>query len=175
MKLIFIFQFFIFFNVAVAQTTNEVKSYISKYLPTHKIYSGKLKIFYEDSYSDETPWSVNLDFNGDGKNDWIGFLERDLGKNRRQNLISDLDLFCICSSTSGFQHLILEKSVSYVDDENTTNSAIFAVKSDLYKSQVDGQGDVNIQNNSVEWTDFEKASIVYYWENDQVKKFWTSD
>ena len=164
-----------------------VKEYISLHMADREIFSGELgewaeswRKFYLEGPSDYTsrfivtePWSVNLDFNGDGNNDWIGFLVRPTNSN--STFDAYVDLYCICSNADGREHILIVRDANPVSNGNKIDVGVYPKAPGSIVSQFEDQSDLTTLNSSVEFMDFNKGGRIYYWDGIKVEKFTTSD
>ena len=156
---------------------DEIQDYVSSNMPNYEFFTGRLKLWSRDTYEDEKPWSITLDINGDNQTDWVGFLAKDLEPDSplAKSFIQDLDLYCVCSTSNGFTHFLLLESVGAVAKDDSVSAGIYERQPGLYDSQVDDQENRLISNPSVEYTNFEKSSRIFFWNGDSFEQFWTSD
>jgi hypothetical protein len=156
---------------------DHVKNYVESNLPGYTFFNGRLKKFYTDFYEIDKPWFLNLDINGDNQIDWVGFLAKELDPNSYIGIFftHDLDLYCVYSTPNGLVHSMLSEYAGMVAKDNSVSAAIYLKKPGYYQSQIDGQSDAEIPFTSIEYTDFEKSSVVYYWDGNSFKGFATSD
>ena len=164
-----------------------VKEYVSVHLKDRGIFSGELgewaegwRELYLENPTDYTtrfivtdPWSVNLDFNGDGNIDWIGFLVRPINSN--STFDAYVDLYCICSSTGEYEHILILKDSNPVSKGNKIDAGVYLKAPGFLVSQFEWQSDLTISNSSVEFLDFDKGSRIFYWDGSKVEQFTTSD
>ena len=157
--------------------SDHIKNYILDHLPKYEIFTGRLKLSWKDSFSAEMPWFISLDINGDNRVDWVGFLAKDIEPNSYlyKTHIQELDLFCICSTSNGFMHVLLLDSAGAVAKDNSVSAGIYKKQPGLYVSLVDGQENQLITFASAEYTDFEKSRRIFYWDGDSFEQFWTAD
>ena len=165
------------YQVKAEAIPDEIRGYVSSNLPEYEFFTGRLKLWSRDTYEAEKPWSIKLDVNGDNQTDWVGFLAKDLepGSPLAKSFIQDLDLYCVCSTSDGFTHFLLLDSVAAVAKDDSVSVGIYERQPGLYESKVDGQENRLISNPSVEYTNFEKSSRIFFWNGNAFEQFWTSD
>ena len=129
-----------------------VRSHVESYLPESSYFAG-----------------FTLDFNGDNKIDWIGYLLKEKDKYGKV-----LDLYCICSNNLEYSHLLMRENAAAQEDKNARYS-IHREGWGYKRSLVDGQDDITTKYDGVEWYSGGNASIIYYWDGGKVEKFWTAD
>lgn len=113
-----------------------------------------------------TPWSTTIDFNGDKKKDWVGFL--------MQKNSNSASLYCICSKENNFTHILIDE-IGKVGAGNTLKAGIHPAQPGFYNSPIDGQNSSTIPFQGAEFLDYEKVVIIYYWDGKKVQKFWEAD
>ena len=106
------------------------------------------------------------DFNGDGKTDYVAYVERKLEPNPREQF-----LVAFLSKEDDFRPFVLGKAIGdgYLGDyiwlvEKGTKSYIF------YRDE-----EFVLQNDAIERIIIEKASTLFYYDNGEWKRFMTSD
>ena len=185
----FIILFFITTEILAESVPTSIKEHVTSQMEGHVFFSGKLsdwaertRQFYikhassENIYATFTPpdpWSVVIDFNGDSKNDWIGFLVRqaklDESEKRR------VSLYCICTTSKGYEDILLMKWAWTVYPDNLIGVGVFPVPAGPKISQFEFQPDANIPNPGVWFMNYEKGSRIFYWDEGEVKTFTMSD
>ncbi len=172
-----IFGLFAIHQVRAEGIPDEIRDYVSSSLPGYEFFTGRLKLWSRDTYEDEKPWSIKLDINGDNQIDWVGFLAKDLEPDNplAKDFIQTLDLYCVCSTSYGFTNFLLLESVGAVTKDDSVSAGIYERQPGLYESQVDGQENQLILNPSIEYTNFEKSSRIFFWDGNSFEQFWTSD
>ncbi len=166
-----------FHPVRAEDIPHEIESYVYNELTQYKFFNGRLKKFGFDTYSTSNPWFFVQDFNGDKKLDWIGFFAKEVTNERllAANFIYDLDLICICSTQEEYVDIELTDYAGYVAEDNSVSVGIFLLPPGVYESQVEGEGEIKTLLHSVEFTDFEKSSKIFFWSNNKFDVLWTSD
>jgi len=172
-----LFVLFASHQVRAEGIPNEIQEYVSSSMPGYEFFNGRLKLWSRDTYEADKPWSIKLDINGDNQIDWVGFLAKDLEPDSplAKSFIQVLELYCVCSTSNGFTHYLLLESVVAVAKDGSVSAGIYERQPGFYDSQVDGQDNQLLLNPSVEYTNFEKSSIIFFWNGSSFEKFWTSD
>jgi hypothetical protein len=168
---------------------NSIREYVTSQMESHTFFSGKLsdwaegtRQFYVERASSENkyanfisakPWHVNIDFNVDGRMDWVGFLVKP--SDPGYMLDNWVDLYCICSKNDNYENILLHRNASPVRDENAIDVGVHISSPGFYPRQVDGGEDANIEFPGVILMHYEKYSGIYYWDNGEIKWYTMSD
>lgn len=142
-------------GASITTAPGEVRDYLHRHLPGHKIFYGFM-----------------FDFNGDSKSDWIGYLESE--ETDYPSLDGVVDLYCICTSKRTFEHIMLKQRAGLPGEDNI-HSTLRRVKRGLLTSRLNDQVDISLAHDGIEWSGRQNVRIVFYWNGSEVQKFWTAD
>ena len=84
----------------------EIEQYVKKYMPEHEFLDAnfapalKTSYFWIEKGPFRKDWSLQLNFNGDGITDWVGYLIDTSQKHLPLRQV--IGLYCICSSNETY-------------------------------------------------------------------------
>ena len=129
-------------------------------------YDDDLLSYFEEQ-NDPEPWAIVADFNGDGISDWSGFL-----RDREGGLV----LMVVYSEGRGFSRQIL--TPLGLDGDDLYSGVVLKPPGQITGFPLDDSGEIpeiTIANPAVHLFYFEKASVLYYWDEGTFLDFVTSD
>ena len=124
-----------------------------------------LVVFGEQN--DPEPWAIVADFNGDNILDWSGLM-----RDREGRLV----LMVVYSDRRYFSHQILTYLGS--DGDNLDTAVVLEPAGQIIGFPLDDEEEsptITTTNPAVHLLYFEKASVLYYWEDGAFREFVTSD
>jgi len=122
---------------------------------------------YFESENLPEPWAINEDFNGDDVTDWAGLLRNTNGR---------LDLVVIYSDHCDYAHKILTSAA--VDHGEISTGVVIQPPGRVSGFPFDDGGPVPLvllKNHGIHLLYFEKASVLYYWDEGSFSELVTSD
>jgi hypothetical protein len=176
-------------GVLAGSVPNSITEYVTTHMGEYEFFSGKLNDWSENSrqfyikhasseniYATFTalePWAVNIDFNGDGKKDWVGFLvtraNLDDSSKRR------VSLYCICTTVEEYESILIRKWAWAVHQDNLIGVGVFPAPAGPKFNHFEFEQSANISTVGVTFMNYEKGSKIYFWDEGEVKTFITSD
>ena len=130
------------------------------------LFDDNLLSFFEEQNGPE-PWAVVADFNGDEISDWSGLL-----RDRAGGLV----LMIVYSERRGFSHQVL--TPLGFDGDDLYSGVVLEPPGQITGFPLDDNGEIPeiiIANPAVHLFYFEKASVLYYWDEGTFLDFVTSD
>ncbi len=129
-------------------------------------FDDNLLSFFEEQ-NDPEPWAIVADLNGDGISDWSGLL-----RDRAGSLV----LMVVYSERRGFSHQLL--TPLGLDGDDLYSGVVLERPGQITGFPLDNSGEIpeiTIANPAVHLFYFEKASVLYYWNEGTFLDFVTSD
>jgi len=188
-KTLFIIVAFVSPGILADSVPTLITEYVTAHMEEYEIFSGKLNEWSENSrqsyiqhasseniyatFTSPEPWSVIIDFNGDSKKDWVGFLvtRANLDGSRKRRV----SLYCICTSVEGYESILINKWVWAVHQDNLIGVGVFPAPAGPKFNHFEFQQSANISITGVTFMNYEKGSKIYFWDKGEVKTFITSD
>ncbi|MDH3747701.1 MAG: hypothetical protein OER97_05800 [Gammaproteobacteria bacterium] len=122
---------------------------------------------YFKSENQPEPWAINEDFNGDDVTDWAGLLRNTNGR---------LDLVVIYSDECDYSHQVLTSAA--VDQGEISAGVVVEPPGQVSGFPFEDGAPVptiTMINHGIHLLYFEKASVLYYWDQGSFSEMVTSD
>ena len=173
MKFSFIAVVLLFADVAVAAPPplpEFVQSYIEHNELQYELPRGQIEPYtrsWLQEHGTPEPWAIDADFNGDDVIDWAGLLRRPDGR---------LDMLVVLSADDSYSHTVLTSPGTDTDEIDT---GVFVEPPGeisgfpIHDEEPDPVVVSKFAGIHLVW--FEKASVLYYWNDGSFSEFVTSD
>ena len=147
-----------------------VQSYFNVATLDYELPHGQFESYMRslfDQQNQAEPWAIVGDFNGDKIADWAGLL--------RDNT-NQLDLVVVYSVKKDYSHEVL--SSLGADGDGIYFGVVLAPPGEIHGFPIDDDEPdpiVSLSNPGVHLFYFEKASVLYHWDEGSFREFVTSD
>ncbi len=188
-KALFVILAFVTPGTLADSVPTSIMEYVTAHMEEYEFFSGKLNDWSENSrqfyiqhasseniystFISPEPWAVIIDFNGDSKKDWVGFLVTRAnldGSSKRR-----VSLYCICTTVEGHKSILIKKWAWTVHQDNLIGVGVFLAPAGPKFNHFEFQQKANISIAGVTYMNYEKGSKIYFWDEGEVKTFITSD